>query len=75
MEAYVANIIPQTAKEARTRGYKKHTEAEKAKHVLLTHNGATTLVRAATAQVPQGPHTVCYYDPGTKAYSNCHDSP
>lgn len=70
--------LPKSPTDAIHRGYKKltkkHSDAEKRKFVLVKHKRNWSLVRAATA-APTGPHTVCYYDPNTRFYDNCHQSP
>jgi hypothetical protein len=70
--------LPKSAKDAEARHYigiaGKHSAAEKRKWVLVKQKRNWTLARAASS-VPTGPHTVCYYDPNTGFYDDCHQSP
>ena len=69
--------IPRSAKAARDQGYTKiagkHSVVEKKKRVLIKKRGTWSLARAASA-APSGSHTVCYYDPNTGFYDDCHQS-
>jgi hypothetical protein len=58
--------IPRTAKEAKDRGYKK---AAKVKHAELS---AEEKKKWALFK-PGARHTVCYYDPNTGEYDDCHE--
>lgn len=69
--------IPKTAKQARAPKSKykkatvKHSLNEKKKWVMLKQKGKWLFARTASATA-SGPHTVCYYDPNTGFYSDCH---
>jgi hypothetical protein len=67
--------IPKTAKEAARRGYEPATKpstSEKRKWALVKNKGKWAFAKAASATV-MGPHTVCYYDPNTGSYDDCHE--
>jgi hypothetical protein len=68
--------IPKTAKEATKRGYNrvavKHSTREKQRWALIKHKGKWAFAPATSATVT-GPHTVCYYDPDTGFYDDCHE--
>jgi hypothetical protein len=72
--------IPKDAKEAKNKDYSKvamkpHSAKEKKKWVLIKpRKGKSSIVDAASAKAT-GPHTVCYYDPNTGFYDDCHESP
>jgi len=70
--------IPKTASQAKTKGYQKksfkHSIGEKKKWVMLKKKGGPwqfTKVATATAS---GSHTVCYYDPNTGEWDDCHSA-
>jgi hypothetical protein len=69
--------LPKSATEARKRGYSKivvrHSKAEKRKWAWVKHRGKWAFTPAESA-MPQGPHTVCYFDPNTGFYDDCHES-
>ncbi len=69
--------IPQSAEKAANSGYSKkavvHSTREKQKWVMLKHKGKWAFTPAAST-APPGPHTVCYYDPNTGFYDDCHES-
>jgi hypothetical protein len=73
--AKAAQKIPPTAKQTLKEGYAKvavkHSTKEKQKWVMLKHKGKWAFAKAVTAK-PSGPHTVCYYDPNTGFYDDCH---
>jgi hypothetical protein len=62
-------LIPRTAKEAKKAGYKP---VAKIKHADLSgaEKKKWAMVKAAAPQ--GGPHIVCYYDPNTGEYTDCH---
>lgn len=71
--------IPATSKAAEGKDYRKvkvkHAGKERKKWVLLKHGSKKQFefVRAASASVAAaGSHTVCYYDPDTGFYDDCH---
>jgi hypothetical protein len=72
--AKAARKIPSTAKQAK-KGYDKvkvkHSTKEKQKWVMLKHKGKWAFTKAAAATA-SGSHTVCYYDPNTGFYDDCH---
>jgi hypothetical protein len=61
--------IPRTATEAKKRGYK---EVAKVKHADLSsaEKKKWALVKPSAAT---GPQTICYYDPNTGEYDDCHE--
>jgi len=66
--------IPKTAKHAlKSKKYQKVTPPlnEKKKWVMLRQKGQWHFARAATATA-SGHHIVCYYDPNTGFYDDCH---
>jgi hypothetical protein len=67
--------LPKTAGQAKMKGYTKvtvkHSKAEKKKWALVKHKGNWGFAKAASAAAA-GPHTVCYYDPNTGFYDDCH---
>ena len=72
----MANKIPKTAKHAsKNQKYQKAKAKpslnEKKKWVMLKQKGKWEFARAATATA-SGPHIVCYYDPNTGFYDDCH---
>jgi hypothetical protein len=73
--AKVAKKIPSTAKLAKKKGYAKvtveHGVKEKKKWVMLKQRGNWAFAKAGSATA-SGSHTVCYYDPNTGLYDDCH---
>jgi len=71
-----ARKIPPTPKEAKKRGYNKvavrHGAREKRKWALVKQKGTWAFAKASAAKAT-GPHTVCYYDPNTGFYDDCHE--
>ena len=67
--------IPGTSQLAKKKGYTKvvvrHSIAEKRKWALVRRGRNWNFAKAATASAA-GPHTVCYYDPNTGFYDDCH---
>lgn len=67
--------IPTTAKLATKAGYKKvsldHGARTKQQWVMLKQKGKWSFAAAASAKAA-GRHTVCYYDPATGFYDDCH---
>jgi hypothetical protein len=67
--------IPSSAKQSLKKGYAKvkvnHSTKEKQKWVMLKHKGKWAFTKAASATA-SGSHTVCYYDPKTGFYDDCH---
>ena len=68
--------IPKTAKHAaKSQKYQKANMKpplnEKTKWVMLKQKGKWQFARAATATA-SGRHYVCYYDPNTGFYDDCH---
>ena len=65
------------AKRARKPDYEpvtvKHSKLEKQKWAMLKHKGKWSFAKARAAR-PPGPHTVCYYDPSTGFYDDCHET-
>ena len=49
----------------------EHSDSEKKKWVMLKQKGKWGFEKAASATV-SGSHTVCYYDPNTGFYDDCH---
>ena len=62
--------IPRTAKAAKKRGYKK---------VIVNHAKLSSEEKKKWAMYKPasatGSHTVCYYDPNTKEWDDCHEEP
>jgi len=74
--AKAAQKIPSTAKQAaKKKNYAKvaveHSDRERSKWVMLKQKGKWGFEKAASATVT-GSHTVCYYDPNTGFYDDCH---
>lgn len=71
----MARNIPKSAKEAENCGYAavKPSMREHQKWAMVKHKGKWAFTLAASA-APAGPHTVCYYDPNTGFYDDCHQS-
>ena len=70
--------IPKTAKHAKkNKGYTKiavkHSTKEKQKWAMVKHKGKWEFAKAASAKATS-PHTVCYYDPNTGFYDDCHQT-
>ena len=68
--------IPKTAKHAsKSKKYQKAKTKpslnEKKRWVMLKQKGKWQFARASTATA-SGPHIVCYYDPNTGFYDDCH---
>ena len=70
--------VPRTARAARA--HKDYTESkikpgarERHNWVMLKQQGRWSFARAASA-TPIGRHTVCYYDPKTGFYDDCHET-
>jgi hypothetical protein len=67
--------LPKSPKEAKKLGYQKvamkPSEAEKKKWRMEKHKGKWAVTPAESA-APNGPHTVCYYDPNTGFWDDCH---
>jgi hypothetical protein len=74
MEGQMAKI-PKTAKQATKAGYKKvsagHGVGTKQQWVMLKQKGKWSFASAESAK-PAGRHTVCYYNPATGLYDDCH---
>jgi hypothetical protein len=51
---------------------KKPTLSERKKWVMLKHKGKWQFAKRAALGNANGPHTVCYYDPDTGFYDDCH---
>jgi hypothetical protein len=71
-----AQKVPKTAQQAEKNDtYSKVTAKpsaiEKKKWVMLKQKGKWQFAKAASATA-SGPHTVCYYDPNTGFYDDCH---
>ena len=69
MPAKKVTTIPKTANQAKKHGYKK---VAKIKHAALskTEKKKWALIKPGTATKP---HTICYYDPNTGEYDDCHE--
>ena len=66
--------IPKTAKHAKGKYQKAKAKPplnEKKTWVMLKQKGKWQFARASTATA-SGPHIVCYYDPNTGFYDDCH---
>jgi hypothetical protein len=67
--------IPTTSQQAKKKGYAKvvvkHSAREKRRWALVKDSGKWNFVKAASASAT-GAHTVCYYDPNTGFYDDCH---
>jgi hypothetical protein len=70
-----AQKIPRTSAQAKKRYDKQltieHSTTEKKKWVMVKQRGRWRFAEAENTRL-RGPHTVCYYDPNTGFYSNCH---
>jgi hypothetical protein len=63
--------IPKTATHATEQGYKKVNKTPPVSAAAAT----STATKAKWALVqPGSPHIVCYYDPNTGEYTDCHSS-
>jgi hypothetical protein len=75
MEGQMAKV-PKTAKMAKKKGYNKvpvkHSARTKQQFVMLKQKGAWSFAPAASAKAA-GRHMVCYYNPATGFYDDCHE--
>lgn len=63
--------IPKTATHAKKLGYKKIKKMPPVTAAAAT--SAATMAKWAMVQ-PGSPHIICYYDPNTGEYTDCHSS-
>ncbi len=65
--------IPKTAAQAKKSGYNSATpsKTEMQSWVMVKQAGNWDFQKAVSATA-NGPHWVCYYDPGTGTYTDCH---
>jgi hypothetical protein len=61
--------FPKNAAEAKKRGYKKVP----IDHATMGHGEKKKWALLKMPTSATGTHTVCYYDPGTGTYSDCHE--
>jgi hypothetical protein len=70
-----AKKVPKTSSEAKKKGYTKttvkHAASERKKWVWLKQKGKWQFAKAASATA-SAPHTVCFYDPKTGQWDDCH---
>jgi hypothetical protein len=73
--AKIIRKVPATPQLAKKKGYAKavvkHTALEKRRWTMVKQSGKWNFVKVASASAA-GPHTVCYYDPKTGFYDDCH---
>jgi hypothetical protein len=69
--------MPKSAAQAKKQRYSvmtvKHSDREKQKWALVKHKRKWAFRPTASA-LPSGSHIVCYYDPNTGFYDDCHRS-